>query len=447
MKITKREEPYLYWLHNIPELSEKAAVLLLENCESPSQIYRMSRQELKEKLISWGWRDKVAERKAEAFEQFRKEWRLEQAFEELQKKQIRMITVFHREYPRRLFAMASPPMALYCIGELPKERDCTVAVIGARDCSEYGSYAAGAFGERLGRAGIRVVSGMARGIDGIAQKAALDGGGRTYAVLGCGVDVCYPASQKELYGRIREQGGVISPFVPGTPPKKQLFPYRNSIVAGLSDAVLVIEARQKSGTFITVDMALEQGKDVYAVPGRLTDRLSDGCNLLIRQGSGVVLSPEDLIAELVMLKNRENGGDRENVGNRENTGSRGNTGGGTLGGQKEISGWQRKVSPEELQARRRLCDRTEGLQKKRRQTEQDKQISGQMSLELSAEDGILGLLDLEPKSADALYEAAGKRGMQMTMQELLADLIELCMEGKARQVSGNWFARAVAYSD
>lgn len=400
MKITKKEEPYLFWLHNIPELSEKAAVLLLENCESPSQIYRMSRQELKEKLIGWGWRDKVAERKAEAFEQFRKEWKLEQAFEELQKKQIRMITVFHREYPRRLFAMASPPMALYCMGELPKERDCTVAVIGARDCSEYGSYAAFAFGERLGRAGIRVVSGMARGIDGIAQKAALDGGGRTYAVLGCGVDVCYPASQRELYDRICVQGGVISPFVPGTPPKKQLFPYRNSIVAGLSDAVLVIEARQKSGTFITVDMALEQGKDVYAVPGRLTDRLSDGCNLLIRQGCGVVLSPEDLIAELVMLKNRGNG-----------------------------------------------SDRTKDLQKKRRRQEQDKQISGQMSLELSAEDGILGLLDLEPKSADALYESARQKGMKLTMQELLTELIGLCIEGKARQVSGNWFARAVAYSD
>lgn len=402
MKITKKEEPYLFWLHNIPELSEKAAVLLLENCESPSQIYRMSRQELKEKLIGWGWRDKVAERKAEAFEQFRKEWKLEQAFEEMQKKQIRMITVFHREYPRRLFAMASPPMALYCMGELPKERDCTVAVIGARDCSEYGSYAAFAFGERLGRAGIRVVSGMARGIDGIAQKAALDGGGRTYAVLGCGVDVCYPASQRGLYDRICVQGGVISPFVPGTPPKKQLFPYRNSIVAGLSDAVLVIEARQKSGTFITVDMALEQGKDVYAVPGRLTDRLSDGCNLLIRQGCGVVLSPEDLIAELVMLKNRGNG-----------NGS----------------------------------DGTKDLQKKRRRQEQDKQISGQMSLELSAEDGILGLLDLEPKSADALYESARQKGMKLTMQELLTELIGLCIEGKARQVSGNWFARAVAYSD
>ena len=241
---------------------------------------------------------------------------------------------------------------------------------------------------------------MARGIDGIAQKAALDGGGRTYAVLGCGADVCYPASQRGLYDRICVQGGVISPFVPGTPPKKQLFPYRNSIVAGLSDAVLVIEARQKSGTFITVDMALEQGKDVYAVPGRLTDRLSDGCNLLIRQGCGVVLSPEDLIAELVMLKNRENG-----------------------------------------------SDRTKDLQKKRRRQEQDKHISGQMSLELSAEDGILGLLDMEPKSADALYESARQKGMKLTMQELLTELIGLCIEGKARQVSGNWFARAVAYSD
>lgn len=446
MKITKKEEPYLFWLHNIPEFSEKAAVLLLENSESPSQIYRMSRQELKEKLISWGWRDKVAERKAEVFEQFRKEWKLEQAFEELQKKQIRMITVFHREYPRRLFAMASPPMALYCMGELPKERDCTVAVIGARDCSEYGSYAARAFGGRLGKAGIRVVSGMARGIDGIAQKAALEGGGRTYAVLGCGVDVCYPASQRELYDRIREQGGVISPFVPGTLPKKQLFPYRNSIVAGLSDAVLVIEARQKSGTFITVDMALEQGKDIYAVPGRLTDRLSDGCNLLIRQGSGVVLSPEDLIAELVMLKNRENGGDRESTGNRENIGSRENagcwenTGNGEnienrfSAGHKEASRHHGKVSPEELQVRRRL----EGMQKK---------IEKPAGLELTAEDGILGLLDLEPKSVDDLYETARQKGMKLTMQEMLTGMVSLCIEGKARQVSGNWFARAVAYSD
>ena len=194
--------------------------------------------------------------------------------------------------------MASPPMALYCMGELPKERDCTVAVIGARDCSEYGSYAAFAFGERLGRAGIRVVSGMARGIDGIAQKAALDGGGRTYAVLGCGADVCYPASQRGLYDRICVQGGVISPFVPGTPPKKQLFPYRNSIVAGLSDAVLVIEARQKSGTFITVDMALEQGRDVYALPGPVTSTLSQGCHRLIRQGAGILISPEEFLKEL-----------------------------------------------------------------------------------------------------------------------------------------------------
>ena len=178
------------------------------------------------------------------------------------------------------------------------------------------------------------------------------------------------------------------------------FPLRNRIISGLADVVLVMEAKEKSGSLITTDMALEQGKDVYAVPGRLTDRLSDGCNLLIRQGCGVVLSPEDLIAELVMLKNRGNG-----------------------------------------------SDRTKDLQKKRRWQEQNKQISGQMSLELSAEDGILGLLDLEPKSADALYESARQKGMKLTMQELLTELIGLCIEGKARQVSGNWFARAVAYSD
>ncbi len=147
---------------------------------------------------------------------------------------------------------------------------------------------------------------MARGIDGLGQQAALEQGGRTYAVLGCGADICYPASNRKLYQEIVEKGGgILSVFPPGTPPVKGQFPERNRIVAGLSDLVLVVEARQKSGTLITVDMALEQGKNVYAVPGRLTDRLSDGCNLLIRQGAGIALAPGDILAELKLLGNRK----------------------------------------------------------------------------------------------------------------------------------------------
>ena len=171
-------------------------------------------------------------------------------------------------------------------------------MIGARECSEYGIYVAKNFAKELGAHGIPVISGMARGIDSISQEAALQGGGRTYAVLGCGVDICYPKSSRRLYEQILERGGILSTFPPGTEPIKRLFPERNRIVSGLADVILVVEARQKSGTFITVDMALEQGREVYAIPGRLTDRLSDGCNLLLQQGALIAVSPKDLLQHL-----------------------------------------------------------------------------------------------------------------------------------------------------
>ena len=151
----------------------------------------------------------------------------------------------------------------------------------------------------MGRAGIQVISGMARGIDGISQQAALSAGGTSYGVLGCGVDICYPAQNRRLYEELLEKGGLLSTYTPGTKPLPQYFPPRNRIVSGLSDALIVIEARQKSGTLITVDMALEQGRDVYVVPGRITDRLSDGCNHLLTQGAGVFLSPESFAEDFL----------------------------------------------------------------------------------------------------------------------------------------------------
>lgn len=221
----------------------------------------------------------------------------------MKNKKITYVTQQENTYPQRLRGIPDEPKGLYVIGELPPEDKPSIAMIGARECSEYGRAMAREFASCMARAGVSVVSGMAKGIDSIAQKAALEAGGKTYAVLGCGADICYPASSRMLYDQIcQERGGIISLCEPGTPPAKYLFPVRNRIVAGLADAVLVIEARQKSGTFITVDMALAQGKDVYAVPGRLTDRLSDGCNYLIRQGAGIALTPEDLLKELFMME-------------------------------------------------------------------------------------------------------------------------------------------------
>ena len=210
----------------------------------------------------------------------------------------RKILLTDREYPRRLLEIPQAPKQLYVKGRLPEEGMPSVAIIGARDCSYYGQEVAKRLGRLFGENGIQVISGMARGIDGIGQQAALQAGGSSFAVLGCGADICYPRQNQDLYDRLCKQGGVISEYEWGTPPRAGNFPPRNRIVSGLADAVIVVEARKKSGTLITVDMALEQGKEVYAVPGRLVDDLSSGCNYLIKNGAGILLDMEEFMEEL-----------------------------------------------------------------------------------------------------------------------------------------------------
>lgn len=383
-----KENAYRYWLHNVPELGEKAILFLMEKYGNARTLYDTPEEEIEKALLEGGWRQKVTEKKIQAYRESRLKWNVEEAFERMLDRGIKMVSIWEEGYPAKLRKLHSPPMILYYLGTLPEESRCAVALIGARECSEYGAFVAKAFGEQLGRAGISIVSGLARGIDGIGQRAAHQAGGSTFAVLGCGVDICYPSSNQALYRDIQERGGVISPFPPGTAPKKQLFPYRNSIVAGLSDAVLVVEARQKSGTLITVDMALEQGKDVYAVPGRLTDRLSDGCNLLIRQGAGIALAPEDIAAELTILKNRQ--------------------------GKKSSQG--KKVALRTEKAKTLLTEKEE-------------------------DEGLLKFLDLTPRPVDEIMKKVREDGIEMTLPRLLFELIQLCMEGKAVQAGGNYFSK------
>ncbi len=184
------------------------------------------------------------------------------------------------------------------MGKLPEESRKAVAVVGARNCSLYGRKQARYFARSLAARGVRIISGLAAGIDAAAHEGALEGGGKTYGVLGCGTDLCYPKENYRLYRRVREEGGLISEYEPGTPPLPFHFPRRNRIISGLADLILVVEARVKSGALITADWALEQGKTVLAVPGRLDDPLSAGCNRLIAQGAGIALSPEQLLEEL-----------------------------------------------------------------------------------------------------------------------------------------------------
>ena len=287
--MNREEKEFAYWLLSIPGIGEKTIRLLLSRFKRPGKVYTASEAELSECLRGMQLTH-VLERQ--------RNWNLKEEYEKLDIKGIGVVFYGEKTYPKRLLEIPDAPYALFYRGSLPKEEPLSVAVIGARECSGYGEFVAAQLGRYLGEQGIQVISGMARGIDGISQTAAMEAGGTSYGVLGSGVDVCYPKSNQRLYDRLLKQGGVLSAYVPGALPASGHFPPRNRIVSGLADALVVVEARGKSGTLITVDMALEQGKEVFVVPGRITDRLSDGCNRLLTQGAGVFLTPADFVSQL-----------------------------------------------------------------------------------------------------------------------------------------------------
>jgi DNA processing protein len=201
-------------------------------------------------------------------------------------------------YPPLLAQLYDPPAGLYVRGDVEILGEAAVAIVGARSCSPYGSQVARSIARELASAGLVVVSGLARGIDGEAHRGTLDAGGRTIAVLGCGIDRDYPRSHAELALRIREQGAVVSEYPPGVEPAPWRFPARNRIIAGLCVATVVVEARERSGALITADFALELGREVFAVPGEITSALSAGTNDLLRQGAAPLLAAGDVLAAL-----------------------------------------------------------------------------------------------------------------------------------------------------
>lgn len=219
----------------------------------------------------------------------------ERAAAALKKQDISFVSLEDAAYPPRLRKIPDMPLGLYYKGKLPDPAMPAAAVIGARMSDAYGREQARRFAFSLAGAGICVVSGLARGIDGTAGRAALAAGGFSAAVLGSGVDVCYPPENRDLYEMLAEKGLILSEYKPGTPARAGLFPPRNRIISGLSDLILVVEAKAGSGTLITTDYALDQGREVFALPGRITDSLSEGCNRLLAQGASIVLSPRDLI--------------------------------------------------------------------------------------------------------------------------------------------------------
>ncbi len=213
-------------------------------------------------------------------------------------KGITILTTSNEGYPHRLKSIDNPPPVIYMLGEVIPPDEWAVAIVGTRKYSHYGREVAEEMAAFLARNGITVVSGLARGVDSIAHRASLDAGGRTIAVLGSGVDNIYPPENRNMAEEIILRGAVISDYPPGTPPDGINFPPRNRIISGLSLATVVVEAGERSGASITANYALEQGREVFAVPGNIYSPQSKGTNRLIRNGAHPLLSPEDLLEAL-----------------------------------------------------------------------------------------------------------------------------------------------------
>ncbi len=244
-------------------------------------------------------RSNIKENYADAIIKSRNPKKIEAYSNKLKEKNISYIYPGHTCYPKSLLDIPDPPLLLYARGDLSllkcNEEDY-ISIVGARKASAYGLDMAYSFSKKLALAGMVVVSGLAFGIDGMSHKAAIDAGGRTIGVLGCGINVCYPRENIAIYNKMCTNELVISEYGLDVKPLAYRFPLRNRIISGISRAVLVVEAKEKSGSLITVDQALEQGRDVYVIPGRITDLGSRGCLNLIKQGAVCVTEPEDIIS-------------------------------------------------------------------------------------------------------------------------------------------------------
>ncbi len=284
----ERERLHLAVLSEISELGPVRTKLLLERFGSAEKIFNADREELRGIK---GIGSRIAERIKDSkdMDQVRKRFNTHFA------RGTRCVFLTDESYPDNLFEIYDPPPVMFFKGSLPKKGEPLIAVVGSRSPSEYGKNIAYKLAFKLAEKGVGIVSGMAAGIDAFAHKGTLDAGGRTYAVLGSGVDVPYSPVNIDLYNRIMKQGGVISEVRPSEPLLSGNFPSRNRIISGMADALIVVEARKRSGSLITADQAMEQGKDIFAIPGRMTDLLSEDCNGLIKEGAYLLAGIRDIL--------------------------------------------------------------------------------------------------------------------------------------------------------
>ena len=285
----KRE--YWAWISTVENMYYNKISRLVESFGSIENVYMASATKLENK-------GKMKKEDVDRILKSKEKFNSDDFFRKLNSNDINFVCIEDLDYPKRLLPYEHKPFFLYYRGKIPDMDRPIVSIVGARACSGYGRNMAKMLGEKLSDYGVQIVSGMARGIDTFAQLGALNGESATFGVLGCGVDICYPTENIELYENILKKGGIISEYLPGTKPNSWHFPQRNRIISGISDIVVVVEAKEKSGSLITVEWALEQGKNIMAVPGRVGDKLSSGCNRLIKTGAGIVTSEKDILEEL-----------------------------------------------------------------------------------------------------------------------------------------------------
>lgn len=288
------EQCYWIWLSRIEGLGPIKIKKLLEIYKTPEQIWKLSKKEL---VGIKGIGEKLAEKILDL--SYREN--LNKYISYMQKYDIGIITIQDENYPEKLKHIYDSPVMLYYRGNKELLSNCKiVAMVGCRECSEYGKYVSKKFSYELAKKGICIISGMAKGIDSYSHLGCIGAGGKTIAVLGSGIDQIYPKENTALYNQILKTDGLIlSEYVIGTKPTKLNFPARNRIISGLSDSVIVVEAKEKSGTLNTVDFALEQGKDVFVIPGNITSSNSVGTNELIKQGAKCITCVEDVRNEMM----------------------------------------------------------------------------------------------------------------------------------------------------
>ena len=281
------------WLAHRPGFGPRTKAKLLEHFRDPEAVYYADEEALGQLGLSAEAIAALLDKNLDSSEKI---------LEDCRKKRLNILTIQDAAYPSRLKNIPDPPLVLYYKGQLPDfDSEPVIGVVGTRKASAYGLTVAKRMGYQIGKCGGLVVSGMAYGIDGLAMSGALTAGAKTVGVLGCGADIVYPQSNRSLFRDVERYGCILSEFAPGQPAAKWTFPMRNRIISGLSCGVLVVEAPEKSGALITARLALEQGRDVFAVPGNIDMPTCAGSNELLRDGAIMVSSGWDVLSEYESL--------------------------------------------------------------------------------------------------------------------------------------------------